>query len=286
MSRKRPTKRALKFVEHAALTFVCAVALGHAWAQEARATPTPAEDTGVWYVLDQVIVPLLLLILGVLGASRFLRSAAEVKLGTDDGGRWKGWMRSKSKWSKPYGGASREARVSGWQAEAAAAVQAFYFALEGDGASGDAVEYGAEVQLVFNYAVPPRSALARVKAKLVEIAVKREPHVDLGVSVTASGFRLSDGVWFKVAKFRRGVLADPVQFPLVASRTPVADPFFFITLSLYGCPLYQFPIKVRLVESLDDVQDFEESVRTIDLDLDEVIAAERLTMTPRGQGHD
>ncbi len=178
-------------------------------------------------------------------------------------------------WQKLTRGGAGEQSVNGVE-------PSFYFALEGEGARGDMVRYGSDVDLLFDYAVLSPLALVELKSTLLKKTVKKEERVELGITVIPSGFKLRDGVWFRTAEFRRGALTEPVRFLLAASPTPVADTHLFITLSLYGCVLYQFPVRVRLVNSLAGVPVVGEPVITLDLDLDEVVAENEFATRPGG----
>lgn len=145
-----------------------------------------------------------------------------------------------------------------------------YFILEGERAKGDMVECGSDVDLVFDYAVPPADALAAFWGERFEKVLSGE--AELGVAVVADGFKFRDGVWHKVAKFSEGTLKEPVRFQLKASEKASEGAGFFITLSLYGSVLYQLPMRVRLVESFEEAVPTEMRDWSLDLNLYEIIS--------------
>lgn len=164
----------------------------------------------------------------------------------------------------------------------------FYFALEGKAAKGDAVQFGTDVDLIFNFAVPPVSVLALMRGEGLERV--RRSDADLGISVIPKGFsfRDADADWYKVASFRGGNLKEPVRFLLRArdeeqkksaqaedaaddpNSLPVLKTGFHIIFDMNGVKLYDFPIPVRLVRSLDEVGEAA-TRRPLMLDLDKCV---------------
>jgi hypothetical protein len=156
-----------------------------------------------------------------------------------------------------------------------------YFIFEGERALGDAVEYGAEVDLVFNYAVPPPEALVAFWGERFEKVLRGEAEVS--ITVIPEGFTFRDGVWLRTAKFSGGVLREPVRFYLQASNVSVDDPGFFVILSLYESVLYQFPISVRLVPRLDAAGPRATSGWSLNLDLFEILSEKEKTLSAEGE---
>lgn len=157
-----------------------------------------------------------------------------------------------------------------------------YFVLEGERAREDVVECGSDVDLIFNYAIPPADALVSFWGKRFEKILKGE--VALGVTVIATGFTFRDGIWHRVANFSGGALAEPLRFHLRAAGEVVDEPGFFVTLSLYESILYQLPVSVRLVESLDAPAQPAQRRWALDLDLYEIISEKESTLGASGAG--
>lgn len=158
----------------------------------------------------------------------------------------------------------------------------FYFALEGERVKGYAVEYGADVDLIFNYAVPPRSALATVKSDRLEEA--RQTDAEFGVSVMPKGFTFRDRHWHKVARFRGGKFVKKLRFRLKAAEADKiaendCDPCddssssemkagFYISFGFSQRIQLFVALPVLLVHSLKEVADAQHTHRRLEIDLD------------------
>lgn len=252
-----------------ALVLFCAGAAAPARAQDAEATPAAGEAKESWsdkvaHTTNHLILPAAL---GLLGYFLLTRRKVKIILHPE----------------RPVAVEMGDKALQTGTGEAGGAgTPSFYFVLGGEGACGDAVEYGADVELIFDYAVLSPQALVELKSERLQTAVEEEERVELGITVITSGFKLRDGVWFRTAEFRRGALAKPVRFPLTAPPTGVGGAHLFITLSLYGCMLYQFPVEVRLVESLAAAPAAGKPVRTLNLDLGEVVTENELAIRRGG----
>lgn len=154
----------------------------------------------------------------------------------------------------------------------------FYMSLEGEGAKGDAVQYGAEVDLVFNYAVPPAFVLTLLSGVGLEAA--RAGDIALQIAILPRGFtfRETDQDWLKEARFEDGVLVEPVRFSLRAAEEGESGPAaegeagqgsagFHIIMSMRGVMLYEFSLRVRLVRTVAEVEP-SAFTHALDLDLD------------------
>ncbi len=172
--------------------------------------------------------------------------------------------------------------------EAAAQAEQFYFALEGDKAKGNAVEYGSDVDLIFNYARVEREVIAVLEGGGLELA--RTTSADLGITVIPRGFtfREEDPKWYKVARFRGGRMEEPVRFKLRAASEDLTaktvDPQpaskdapprlktgVQIIFELDGVTLYQFALAIRLVRSIADVEKSKRPGPPIVLNLDKSV---------------
>lgn len=165
----------------------------------------------------------------------------------------------------------------------------FYFAIEGDRAKGDAVQFGTNIDLLFNYAALDREVLAVMQGRELERA--RKTNADLGITVIPKGFsfRSGDSEWYKVARFRGGRLEKPVRFLLRAieeedadkapgvemtaeQSLPVLRTGFQIIFEMNGITLYHFPLAVRLVRSIAEVEEPVQPRPPLMLNLDKAVA--------------
>jgi chaperonin GroEL len=152
-------------------------------------------------------------------------------------------------------------------------VPAFFFVLEGKRVRGDLVEYGADVDLIFDYDTPPPEALAEIESLDLEQA--RDTDTTFGISVVPRGFTFRDQQWHKVGHFHGGRLVEEVRFRLRAVHAEEiveaedapreADngnsefrTGFYISFSFKGYVQCTFPLAVRLVHSIDE---FDEALR-------------------------
>lgn len=149
----------------------------------------------------------------------------------------------------------------------------FYMALEGDGAKGNAVQYGAEVDLVFNYAAPPPNVMALLKGRELEKARTTDTTLQVAVLPRGLAFRESDGVWVKEARFEGGALVEPVRFQLRAAGEEdgrATGAGFHVLISMRGVMLYEFSLPVTLVRAVEEV-DAAASRHPLNLDLDKCV---------------
>ncbi len=147
----------------------------------------------------------------------------------------------------------------------------FNFALEGEGARGNAVKCGAEVALVFDYRVPPVDSLA-IFTSAEELEEARQKNTDVRVSIIPRGFTVTDGKWSQTAKFEKDALVAPVRFQLKASEEPDEKAGFQIFFDCSGALLYEFylpaPVVVAFAETGDSPPPPPPSI-----DLDEMMLA-------------
>lgn len=183
------------------------------------------------------------------------------------------------------------------RAEGPASRPRFYFALEGEGTRGRFVRYGADVDLIFDYAVPPvTGVIGKVSGERLDEA--RRALTPLGVTVAPVGFTFRDerDSGFRVMRFHDGgARADKLRFELRADDEPTgvggtADPRppteagFHVIFEVRGSILYQFFLPVRLVSGLPPPGAAEAELPPLDLDLDginryaEEVAADELAM--------
>lgn len=150
----------------------------------------------------------------------------------------------------------------------------FYMALEGDGAKGNSVQYGAEVDLVFNYALPPPSVLVLLRGEGLEKARMTDAVLQIAVLPKGLAFRESDEAWVKEARFEGGALVAPVRFQLRAAGEQeagrAAGAGFHVLISMRSIMLYEFSLPVTLVRSVAEV-DAAAFVHPLDLDLDKCV---------------
>jgi hypothetical protein len=151
----------------------------------------------------------------------------------------------------------------------------FFFALEGERVKGDVVEFGADVDLVFDYGALTAKAIGTVKGTPIDQA--RETGAEFGISVIPVGFtfRKSDKRWYKVARFRDGKLLEQIRFLLKAQKqaTTEADTGLYVTFYFLGHAQYSFSIPIRLVRSLREAEGTLAPAHRIEIDLDKHIKA-------------
>ena len=178
----------------------------------------------------------------------------------------------------------KKSKPPGDKTEATAARPAFYFVLEGKQVKQNVVEFGADVDLVFNYGIPSVQAVAKIKSGALDKTRKTDG--SFGISVIPKGFtfRKEDERWYKVGQFVKGRLAEPLRFLL---RAVEADQLalddcesceteqehelktgFYISFHFMGHAQYSFALPVRLVKSLADARDATEEPYRLDIDLD------------------
>ncbi|HEX7773422.1 MAG TPA: hypothetical protein VF435_13445, partial [Pyrinomonadaceae bacterium] len=152
---------------------------------------------------------------------------------------------------------------------------AFYFALEGERVKGNVVEFGADVDLVFDYGAFTDKAIGTVTGTPIDKA--RETDSEFGISVIPIGFkfRKTDKRWYKVARFRDGKLLEQVRFLLQAPKqaTTESDTGFQVTFYFLGHAQYSFSIPTRLVRSLRETKATLPPAQRIEIDLDKHIKA-------------
>ena len=151
----------------------------------------------------------------------------------------------------------------------------FFFALEGERVKGDVVEFGADVDLVFDYGALTAKAIGTVKGTPIDQA--RETGAEFGISVIPVGFtfRKTDKRWYKVARFRDGKLLEQIRFLLKAQKrvTTEADTGLYVTFYFLGHAQYSFSIPIRLVRSLREAEGTLAPAHRIEIDLDKHIKA-------------
>jgi hypothetical protein len=162
----------------------------------------------------------------------------------------------------------------------------FYFALKGEAARGIFVQYGTDVDLIFNYGLPPASA-AVVRASGLERV--RELQSPLGIMVAPIGliFRGQSDSGYGQMHFYQDGTVDVVRFELramdeprsdqPAGSSPSADDFiapyttgFHIIFDLRGSLLYQFFLPVHLVRILPESEDGTPKPPPLTFDLDQL----------------
>lgn len=179
-------------------------------------------------------------------------------------------------WSKPLLAERLAESIRG--GESVPARPRFYMSLEGEGAKGDAVQYGAEVDLVFNYAVPPAYVLTLLSGSGLEAARAADAALQIAILPRRFIFRETDQEWLKEARFEDGVLVEPLRFHLRAAEESESGPAaegeagqgsagFHVIISMRGVMLYEFSLRVRLVRKVADVEPAA-LTHALDLDLD------------------
>jgi len=164
----------------------------------------------------------------------------------------------------------------------------FYFALEGDGALGNFVQYGTNVTLIFNYGVPTEAVAAILNATKLDRA--RESKAILGITIGPVGFTFreeNDSSYRQMRFYEGSTVSDQVRFALRAmdepmprnflEKVPVAGdapsllkPGFHIIFDVRGYILYQFFLEVHLVSTLLDLKHQTRLMSPIELNLDEL----------------
>jgi hypothetical protein len=152
------------------------------------------------------------------------------------------------------------------------APKSFFFALEGEQTKNDAVQFGTNVDLIFDYEQLNQEAAVVLEGRELERA--RRTDTDLGITVIPKGFafRSEDGEWYKIARFRKGRLVEPVRFKFCAvdekanrkatvaaqsdadDSLPILQTGFQIIFEIAGITIYSFPLAVRLVRSIAEVE--------------------------------
>ncbi len=125
--------------------------------------------------------------------------------------------------------------------------EAFHFVLRGDAARGNAIAAGSQAQLIFNYAVAPADALAKVTSQKLEDA--RTSDFDILLSATARGPLAIVGQHTANAQFREGALLAPVAFQLEAGREPGAASLH-VDYLVRGELVHQSEVEIDVVASL------------------------------------
>jgi hypothetical protein len=153
----------------------------------------------------------------------------------------------------------------------------FYFALEGTGARGRFVLYGADVDLIFNYAVPPAEGVIGTVEKGERLEQLRRTLTPLGVMVAPVGFafRNEGDAGFRVMNFYDGgARSDKLRFELRAADVSASQPppatGFHVIFEVRGSIIYQFFLPVRLVSGLPDAGSEEAELAPVSLDLDRI----------------
>lgn len=146
----------------------------------------------------------------------------------------------------------------------------FYFALEGEGTDGGQVRCGAEVNLVFNYAVPPDDVLAHVTGKALDEIRKTSGSIDL--TVIPHGFSLPEQAFTKPAVFKKHRLWKPVRFRLKASLEPQEDAGVLVLFRVKGTLIYERYLETPIVAVIAPGVTRPRR-QPLDFDLDDVMAA-------------
>ena len=156
----------------------------------------------------------------------------------------------------------------------------FYFALEGDRdhVLGNAVVFGADVDLVFDYGALTDSALGTVTGSQIDQAVSSG--TPFGISVIPKGlsFRKREDPWYQVAHFEDGKLTAQLRFHLkahsakkLAKENIQSETGLYVTFYFLGHAQYSFSISIKLVARLDAKEILAPSRRPIEIDLDKHI---------------
>lgn len=166
----------------------------------------------------------------------------------------------------------------------------FYFALEGDDerVRGRLVRYGADVDLIFEYAFPPAVGVIGTVERGEKLEEVRRAMTPLGVFVAPVGFSFRDegDAGFRVMNFYDGgARSDKLRFELraAASHAP-PEAGFHVVFEVQGSVIYQFFLPVRLVPDLPEPGGEEAELPPLLLDLDrfdsyaESAAADRRAM--------
>jgi hypothetical protein len=125
----------------------------------------------------------------------------------------------------------------------------FYFAIKGDEVRGDQVKLGAEFDFVFNYGIPSLPVLVKAAGGELDELLKAEK-AELDIVVIPKGFILKDSKWVQRATFINGAIEKEVVFHLRANDEMTKDAAIYVILERNGAVLYEFPIPLRLVETL------------------------------------
>jgi chaperonin GroEL len=151
----------------------------------------------------------------------------------------------------------------------------FYFALEGERVKGNVVEFGADVDLVFDYGALTETALGTVKGSPIDEA--RETGAEFGISVIPTGLtlRAADDRWYKVARFSEGKLLKQIRFLLKADEKVTTEfaTGVCVTFYFYGHAQYSFWLPIQLVRSLSEAKPTLGHGQRIEIDLDKHIKA-------------
>jgi hypothetical protein len=169
-----------------------------------------------------------------------------------------------------HGGGHKSAKPPSPKPPAAAA--RFYFALEGDGARGRSVRRGADVDLIFNYDVPPIKNVIALVEKAEGLQQARRSMTPLGMTVAPVGFafRKEGDSGYRVMNFHDGgARGDKLRFELRADETePAAGAGFHVIFDVHGSILYQLFLPVRLVSDLPKPGSEGAGLPPLSLDLD------------------
>ena len=161
----------------------------------------------------------------------------------------------------------------------------FYFLLDGERVIGNHVEYGAHVDLIFDYGDLRERALGVATGSSLDEA--RSTGDEFGISVMPKNFSFrEDSPWYQVRRFENQKLNKPFRFLLKASTDDSESqydksnisPFhtgFYVTFYFMGHAQYSFTIPIVLVESLADVTAISEPRHLIQIDLDKHLTAAR-----------
>ncbi len=126
----------------------------------------------------------------------------------------------------------------------------FYFATKGDGVRGDRVKLGAEFDLIFNYGIPSLPVLAKpTGTKLDELLTAEKSELD--IVIVPRGFTLRDSKWAQRVTFINGAIEQEAVFHLRAADELTENSVIDVIFESNGAVLYEFPIPLRLVETLD-----------------------------------
>jgi hypothetical protein len=163
----------------------------------------------------------------------------------------------------------------------------FYFAFEGEASRGTFVQYGANVDLIFDYAPPPADA-ALIKATGLDRA--RTLQAPLGIMVLPIGFTFreeGDSGYRQMRFYQGGTTSDKVRFELRAMDEPSPEQSvksrssgdsldtapttgFHVIFDLRSYVLYQFFLPAQLVRILPESEEGMPTSLPLTFDLDQL----------------
>jgi hypothetical protein len=141
----------------------------------------------------------------------------------------------------------------------------FLFRLQGNKVRGALVEAGSDFQLRFEYTGTTAQAAAVVQGQgLLDAAAH---NLDLQIAIYPGELTITDAKYLDVAQFRGGALTNQVVFSLRANAAALSAGLH-VFFSVNGCALYDFPLRLQVVDSLEVASsiELEPGVRRLDLD--------------------